>query len=447
MMNTEELLKRNLPEYQQGNPDLDSYLEAAGEFLDGTKEAIEWMDYSRNSKKSTNYQLEKASNERGMVLSPRVNESIRRRILRDAAEIFRKNGTTDGLVHALRTIGVTPNIENAWLYDPREIRRGYRRDPVTGFTERYDVSRIVYTDLLYGTEIITPNGVFFEGYEYVDYLKENKLGPFPIVGERYEETPEFIHPVEKTPYIIIRFDGSDWLAPDKAPTVDDEDSDVANFTPSERFELVMDVLRFFLFKTMRPTPMRVILIVDTMYIQDEVEIEDEYEDRFYAAQDTDEELEIEEEFFKSSYVDFDCIKIGPNNIIGAETPYLSHVSCIPPLFIGCEYNTAYHEELSEWPALQTTTIIRENIKPYFIPIRGYTTIIVFAPSNSEAHIRLYVNKGDMTGTLIETVPAGGETMIDLPLGYDMFRVTNNQDKFTRNVLVQVIYKDNPRTGH
>lgn len=446
-MKTEEILKRNLPEYQQGNADLDAYLEAAGEFLDGAKQAIEWFDYSRHPEKSTQYQLEKASYDRGMKLSPRVNESIRRRVLRDAAEIFRKNGTTDALVHALRTIGVTPNIENAWLYDPREIRRGYRRDPNTGFTERYDISRIVYTDLLYGVEVIKPEGIFFEGYEYVDYLKENKLGPFPIVGERYEETPEFIHPVEKTPYVIIRFDGSDWLSPNKAPTVDDEDEDVANFTPSERFELVMDVLRFFMFKTMRPTPMRVILIVDTIYIEDEMQIEDEYEDRFYAAQDSDEELEIEDEFIKSSYVEFDCIKIGPNNLIGTETPLLSHVSPIPPLFIGCEYNTSYHEELTSWPAFQTSTMIRENIVPYFIPTRGYTTAIIFAPSDSEAQVWVYVNKGDTVGTLIDTVPAGTDKMVDIPLGYDMFRVTNAQNKFTRNVTVQVLYKEYPRVGH
>ena len=253
-------LKKNLPQFQQNNKNLDEFLEAAGDFLEKIKEGIEAFDYQKDYEQARLRNVEFFTHEMGIDLPRALPESIKRKILRDIAELNLKQGTNDDLEHTLRLIGFSAEVRNAWLPAPREFRKGYLQDIVTGEKSRYDVDGYVYTNFLYGKEVVKDNGTFFEGYRFSDGLQEDKFENVPILGEKYKELPDNFIPVSKTPYIIVRIDEGDFNV-NTGSYVDPDTGEVYEYTFQEEFDLVSEIIRYFTSGGRRPSNLRIVIVV------------------------------------------------------------------------------------------------------------------------------------------------------------------------------------------
>lgn len=276
-MDLKDYLKSNIPEFQQWNPEMDSYLDAAGEFLNGIKEAIEQFDFSHDYQNGETFNIDNTLKGQGLDIPRALPLDIKRLIVRDLQEILLKNGTEDALVHSLRLIGFNAEIRKGWLPSPRSLRKGYIKDPVTGDMRRYDVNKYVYTELLYGIEKVTDDGVYFDGYRYNDVFQEDVIENLPILGETYETFPEGDVAVSKSPYIIVRFDEGDFNV-SVEDYVDPETGEVYVYSSDEEFRLVNEVIQYFISGQQRPSTIRVIIIVSLQPFEDEFTVEEDYVD-------------------------------------------------------------------------------------------------------------------------------------------------------------------------
>lgn len=419
-MSISNILKKNIPEYQKESPQLESYLDAAGEFLDGTKEAIVNIDNVYDYKNSTGFFFENTLQDRGYAVPSRIDEQTKRRVLRDLAELHRKNGTLDGIIHAVRMAGLTPEIRVGWLPSPRAIRRGAIIDPVSLIESRYDITRYVYTDMLYGEAVSTPDGVFFEGYRYEDTLNENKIGPLAILGERYATTPSNPVPVAKTPYIIVKFEENNkTIVTD--PVTDPETGEVFEYSLSEEFQLINDALKYFLVQNNRPTTMRVIIIVSLQPFFEEIDITDEFEHTATynpdGNDDLDDEISPTEEVVIAGIIDASDIVIGSNVLIGMKTPYTSRFFVIEQLVIGEDYTNRIETASSTIVTGSTFHLSGNDV--YEIPLRMACEFTFTPPID----VDVYGYKGTDSGTktLLVSVTSGVEEVISPSLEYDVIR--------------------------
>lgn len=419
-MSTSDILKRNIPEYQQDSPQLDSYLEAAGEFLDGTKEAIVNLDNVYDYKNSTGFFYENTLLDRGYAIPSRIDEPTKRRVLRDLAELHRKNGTLDGIIHAVRMAGLTPEIRVGWLPSPRAIRRGAIIDPVSLIETRYDISRYVYTDMLYGEAVATADGVFFEGYRYEDSLNENKIGPLAILGERYAKTPANPVPVAKTPYIIVKFaEAGKTIVTD--PVTDPDTGEVFEYSLSEEFQLINDALKYFLVQNNRPTTMRVIIIVSLQPFFEELTVSDEFEQTTTYNPDGGDDIvdagAVDDDVTVAGTIDSSGIVIGSKVLIGTQTPYTSRFFVIDQLIVGMIPSSATEVDSGDLETGTTYHITGGDV--FEIALRFDCEFTLTPPID----VDVYGYKGDDLGTktLITTALAGIEETISPPLEYDVIR--------------------------
>lgn len=349
-MDLKNYLKQNIPEFQQGEPHLDSYLDAAGDFLNGTKEAIEHFDYSHDYKRGEFFNVENATRGRGIRLPVGLPDDTRKRLLRDLAEIILKNGTEDGLVHALRLVGFGAEILEGWIPDPESIRAGYyNADYVSGYEqtvtlpigsqtpsigrylpdigslryrendphvveteligtrspeigeqipyigsqyyqrkqekERHDITSYSYTRLLYGSEKVYEDGVFFNGWKYSDRFKQRPITKLPIVGEIYETTPNKMLKVSKTPYNIVRFEEDNFNI-SVSSYVDPETGIEYSYSVDEGYRLVVQLIDYFVKNVFRPTTMRTIVIVTLQDVVEEVVVDDTLDESWTVSEET-----------------------------------------------------------------------------------------------------------------------------------------------------------------
>lgn len=415
-------LKRNIPEFQQNNDGLDGYLDAAGDFLQDAKEAIEHFDYNKDYQLGTDYNIDKSTLGRGLVLPRALPIASKRKILRDLADILLKVGTADGLQHALRLIGFNATVSEGWLPSPRNVRRGFLKDPVTGDVERYDVNKYVYTKLLYGKEVVTSSGVLFEGYRYLDTFKKNKISNLPIIGENYENYPAKDVAVAKTPYVIVKFTEGDFNV-EVEDYVDPVTGETYQYSLDEEFALVNEVIRYFIVDTNRPTTIRVIIIVSLQELADTIVVSDEYsEEHTYVpdgGDDLTEELTVDDPISVDGTLTGISTNIGANIPIGIQTTINHQLSVVDPE----EYpigtiGIIEVNETTDWTSFSFNTTINllEDIE--YFPIRPFVEILFLAPAGTD--VEVYGNSYDendiLIPTLIETVAAG-----------DVFAHTTNEN--------------------
>lgn len=440
-MSTSDILKKNLPEFQQGSPALDSYLDAAGEFLDGTKEAIVNLDFTKDYKKSTEYGLINTLGDRGFAVPSILKENIKRRLLRDVADIHRKNGTLDGLLHAIRLAGINPEVRVGWVGSPQEIRRGYIIDPETQESTRYDITRFIYTDLLYGEEVVTDDGVFFEGYVYEDPLKTNKLGPFPILGERYDNVPTASsYAVAKTPYLIVRFEeGGSTIVTD--PVVDPDTGEVFAYSIGEQFQKVEEVLRYFLVESNRPTTIRIIVIVALQDIEEILTITDEHTDEHTYNPDGGDDLvdqrTVIDNMAGRGIVDATGLVIGSANIIGTPSPFRSRHSAID-INIGDIPDTL--PERYEWSECVSRTFHDVGKNKFLIPLRGDTDIWFTTPNTDAVIVRGHRYLGDTTPVVLANVQPSTPFFMQTPVEYHLIELVYDGNGLNRTMEIGVHYK-------
>lgn len=404
-MNLKDYLKKNIPEFQQGNPSLDSYLDAAGEFLEGIKEAIEHFDKSHDYE-SEIFNVQMSLKGKGIDLPKGLPFDAKKLYLRDFTEFNLKNGTEDSLIHSLRMIGFNAEVRRAWLPAPRTLRKGYMYDVTTGDTRRYDLNKFIYTEMLFGTEEVTEDGVFFKGHTYTDIFRENTLENIPIIGERYSGTVEQPFTVSKTPYIIVRFDEGNFnVSVDSY--LDPETGEVYNYSTDEGFQLVNEVIDYFLKNGRRPSTVRVIIIVSLQPFEDIITIEDDYQESHLHDVDPDlnhEEipLTLEDFFTLQSTYQVNDTAIGTNFIIGFESPYGDPLTQIQTPNIGVEnYQSIIFDNWSD--SVFNIPVNLDKSYPNII-VRFNTTVVV--ENTSSVSISVYVVTTDGVETLLDTVAAG-----------------------------------------
>jgi len=439
-MNTGELLKRRIPEFQQGDTPLASYLEAAGEFLDGAKEAIVNLDNLHDYKNSTEFFYENTLEDRGYALPSRMVDEEKRRILQDLSEIHRKCGTLDGIIHAIRMAGIIPSIRIGWLPSPTTVKKGYIVDPVTKVESRYDVNRYVYTKMMYGDIKNTQEGTFFYGYRYEDTFSENEIGPLPIMGERYTEIPSNGVSVAKTPYIIVNFqEGNRTIATD--PVVDPETGEVYAYSSSEQFELLNDILEFFLVKKHRPSTMRIIIIVSLQPLVEEMAIDvSEYaETHTYTPDGGDlltDSVAISNVLVCGGRYESLQYVVGDNVLIGTHTPYRSRFFVVSNLTIGGSPRVNA-QDLNSWGAVTGQGIHPEGANVFEHPAMGGCSFTL----TPTAPLSVYGYRGNVVADkqLIQTISSGATATITPSLEFDVVRF-EYQTPLASDVVVQFNYQ-------
>lgn len=396
-MSIANYLKRCIPEFQQTDSNLSRYLDVSGEFLGEMKEAIEQFDNHKDWRKGSELSVDMTIKQRGFTLPSNMQYEAKRVFLRDIAEIIKRNGTEEGLIHALKMVGYIAEVRSAWIPCVERLEEGYLVDIETGEEKYYELDREVYQDLLYGEEVVTENGVYFSGYRYYDdALKISKLENIPIAGENYEEYQPHNRSVTKSPYSIIRLKDGDFKV-DVQEYTNPITGKVYRYSTDEEFTLVNEILEFFIKNGYRATTIRAIIVAflqqfdDTFYISENfIELTEYVPD---GGDDFIEVLGFSEKSKKTGTV-FVLGDIGTDMVTGTEIPYASPLSIIRPLAIGT--NNGFMKELYLWNVFtQNLTYSLDGSYGEFL-VRYNTSIEFF--NSSDAVLDMYGN-----GSIIATI--------------------------------------------
>lgn len=271
-----EHLRASVPEFQQNRRELDGFLDAAGTFLERIKQDIVGVSKSKDYQAAKDGDIVRRNSEVGMTMPRGLSMGIHRRVKRDVPQINLKLGTADDIRVSMGLSGADADILQAWLPNPLDMKQGYMKDVETGIRTAYDPDHYVYSHFLYGEEVVTPNGVFFEGYRYQDTFNEEKIGPIPIEGETYDVVPDNTNFVGKTPYAVVRFKDSDFNLADMVFT-DPETGEVYARTAQEESALVDELIKYFTRIGRRPTTLKIIIVVSVQILEDDVKVVDEFE--------------------------------------------------------------------------------------------------------------------------------------------------------------------------
>lgn len=401
-MSIKDYLKSNIPEFQQGDNNLNTFLEASGEFLDDIVEAIEHFDYSRDFNKGTIYNLENSIFSRGVDLPRNIEESSKRKYLRDLAEIILKNGTEDGLKHSLQMIGFESTINKAWIQNPKELRKGVVKDIATGVTRNANIGRYFFIDFVYGKEKVTDNGVFFDGKSYFELNQpDNNLTDIPIVGESYDQIPTSFDSVAKTPYILVSIDQGSFNI-DVGEYYSEETGQYYSYSTNEEFELINELIRYFISGGQRPTTVRFVIIISAQALADEFSMSDEYDDDTTytpdGGDDLTEDVPIEMTVVKDGTVTVNT-SIGNALNIGTQSPHLHQLSIIDSIPIGDTEPTKSEDII--WDSYANVVEVWLDYQYPYIPVRPL--IDISFTNNSDQIIEVYTAVNDINGVKVDTL--------------------------------------------
>ena len=401
-MSLADYLKRCIPEFQQTDSPLTSYLDVSGEFLSEMKEAIEQFDKHRDWRKGSELSVDMTTKQRGFTLPSNMSYEAKRIFLRDIAEVIKRNGTEDGLIHALKMVGYNAEVRPAWIPCAERLDEGYLVDVVTGQEKYYELDRESYRDFLYGDEVITENGVYFSGFRYVDdVFQQNKIDNVPISGEIYEEYQPHNISVTKSPYSVIRLNDGEFNV-DVAEYTNPITGKTYKYSNDEEFQLVNDIVDFFIKSGYRATTIRAIIIAFLQQFEDEINVSENYIELTTYTPDGGDNLSdsvpICENGINASRVFVDG-SIGSNMCVGAEIPYESPISIIKPLPIGLDSD--YINERYRWGSFSNTYELRlDKVYPDFLLRYGTRVSLI---NTSEVDIDVYIN-----GELTQTIEVGFE---------------------------------------
>lgn len=380
MADMKVIMKENIPEFLQVYPHLEKYLEAVGESFEIKRQYIKDFDKARDPKSATDYGTDKALKSFGFEIPANIKPSISRNTMRDAMSIFAKKGTTDSLVWALRAIGIQPTVRQAWLPSPDSVMRGKIIDPLTGEESNYELDAYSYNDFLYGDVEVTPEGNFFKGYRYNDPNEQLEISGLPIKGEVYKTHPSgYTTDVVKVPYVAIRIEDENFNVVTGPYT--DEDGNYYEYGVSEEYQSALDLIEYFLYDLVRPTPVRILLVSSSQELADIIGITSDCRQK-YKDEEVDEldsidfEVADESETLAPSIATF---PVGENPmVIGGESPYYNPYMgvTIPPIGEGLTTNVLVHGE-----DMGTTTVkypLKTSVK---VPIKGNTKVVLDDPTD------------------------------------------------------------------
>lgn len=282
-MKFKELLPTRIPEFQQGDNDLKHFLEVAGELFDEYNDRIEEFDTYHDPATVAAHRLHILAKEFAISFPRNINVDLQRTIIRDLEAIYQKQGTVDIIHWIFRLVGWDVTIENAWVLNPEY----YDPAVMTEFElDDYDSSKKIaptitnyydrdYRAFLLGNDLTFENGTYFRGRKFFD-IKDSFLKN-EIIGEYYDERVKSRTPnkVMATPYLFIRVSEETYNIFIK-PYEDPSTGQIFDYTELEFFDVVSNIFDFFLFDAMRPSHVRVVIIVAPQHLHDEAVIDDEY---------------------------------------------------------------------------------------------------------------------------------------------------------------------------
>jgi hypothetical protein len=279
-MTFKELLPSRIPEAVQGDNELHDYLEVAGELFDLFTDQIKEIDHYHDATLVPEKRLKELAAQFAMNFPRNLSSELQRVILRDLEAIYQKSGTTDIIEWIFRLIGWDIDIEYAWVlnpeyYDP-SIKDVFELDDYDQEKEKPIITNFYsrdYRSFVLGEEYVYGNGTYFRGRKFFD-LNDTFLQN-EIVGEHYdiENKTRTADKVMKTPYLFIRVNEETYNI-FISPYVDDATGEVYKYTEAEFFSVVENMFNFFLFDALRPTNVRVVIIVTAQYLEDQGVISD-----------------------------------------------------------------------------------------------------------------------------------------------------------------------------
>lgn len=306
-MNFKELLPKRIPEYLQDDNGLKDYLEVAGELFDAFNENIIDFDHYQDPAKVTESRLKELAAKFAMEFPRNLNSELQRSIIRDLEAVYQKSGTIDVIHWIFRIIGWDVKIENAWVlnpeyYDPNikvnfELDDYGKEQTLPTITDFYSRN---YKAFLIGEDYTDEGGTYFKGKHLFDL--EQTVDRYEIIGEYYDLKTKTRTPnkVMKTPYLFIRVSDETYNI-FISPYTDEDTGITYDYTEAEFFKVVENMFNFFLFDALRPTNVRVVVIVAPQNIDDTAVVEDSYADTWTSDPiNTDDEGVVSD--FEGSYV-------------------------------------------------------------------------------------------------------------------------------------------------
>lgn len=287
-MKFKELLPRRIPEFQQDDNELRDYLEVAGELFDEFNNAIEDFDTYQDAARVAETRLRDLALQFAMEFPRNLNTELQRVIIRDLEAIYHKQGTIDVIHWIFRLIGWEITLENAWVlnpeyYDPK-VKEVFELDDYDGektIPTMTDFYARDYRAFLLGEDITFKNGTYFRGRRFFD-MKDSFLKN-EIIGEYYkvQDMTRTVDKVMATPYLFIRVSEETYNI-FISPYVDPETGEEFDYTEVEFFNVVQNIFDFFLFDAMRPSHVRVVIVVAPQFLEDVAVIEDEVTEEWTA---------------------------------------------------------------------------------------------------------------------------------------------------------------------
>ena len=371
METLKDYLKRSIPEFQQGDGNLSSFLDAAGNFLGEVKESIEHFDNSKDYLNGTAFNVETTIKDKGTNLPQNFALEKKRLYLRDMTEIINKSGTIDGLVHSLKMIGFDAEIKHGWIQNPNDLSKGFTKPILTGIPQRANIGRFFFADMVYGEEYVDEDGIFFRGNDYFNINSEDILiEDIPILGQSYKNIPQSRDTVSSTPYLIILIKQGNFNI-DVTDYFSEETGKTYQFTESEEFQLINDMIRFFISGSQKPTTVKYLIILFSQILEDSISLTEEFEDETHYTPDGGDDLVdfssvLFSEQFNGTTDDVDT-NIGTNFIIGHDSPFHEPLAVIEKITFGDNRTT--HNLVDDWEYKQfNLTLSMDYFYPY-IPTR------------------------------------------------------------------------------
>lgn len=375
MSDMKVIMKQNIPEFMRVYPYLDGYLNAVGTSFETKKKYIDDFQFARDPIDATEFGVDKTLKSIGFDVPANTKPSISRTIMRDAMTMFARKGTTDSLVWALRIIGITPTIRQAWMPSPDSVIRGKIVDPLTGVESDYKLDQYSYNDFLYGEAVVTPEGNFFRGYKYNDPREENPIEGLPIKGEVYKTHPKnYTCNVSKLPYIAIRIDDENFNV--VTGPYQDENGKFYEYGVSEEYQSAIDLIEYFLYDLVRPTQVRILLVASTQTLTDVIGINSSLNQKYKDAEliETD-ILEIEDvDGSQTPTPQIANFPIGLDPvIIGSPSPYYTPYMGLPIETVSDENRSYVLVHGEDMPEMTSSYPLMANVK---VPIRGLVRLTV-----------------------------------------------------------------------
>lgn len=198
-------------------------------------------------------------------------------------------------------------------------------DPFTPdiqFNISTDYNKIDFRNFVYGKEQVDSDGTYFYGRTI--FSGGDNLRKIRIIGEDYPPSQFRLRDVVlKTPYIIVNVNQQDYQKFTQ-PYTDDQGNEFF-YTQSETFAIAETLVNYFLYDTVRPANVKIILISSLEDESDELPITTELEDEFTSqpVEQEDHVTSVDEEDYNLIFTD--GFLIGQNSMfIGAPTAFVAN---------------------------------------------------------------------------------------------------------------------------